>query len=113
MNMKGFAGDYGLERYPLIEAVNLGAQVPCERVLRQAPIGEQVADVPAPHGQGVGHQPPVAAPPQGLGAHDRGPAPPSQLLQPRQARGELRAGHVVRVGPERLDLPAPVGAAGG
>jgi len=36
MNMKGFAGDYGLERYPLIEAVNLGAQVPCERVLRQA-----------------------------------------------------------------------------
>ena len=36
MNMKGFAGDYGLERYPWIEAVNLGAQVPCERVLREA-----------------------------------------------------------------------------
>src|SRR5512132_3826574 len=34
MNMKGFAGDYGLERYPWIEAVNLGAQVPCERLLR-------------------------------------------------------------------------------
>jgi beta-lysine 5,6-aminomutase beta subunit len=36
MNMKGFAGDYGLERYPWIEAVNLGAQVPCERLLRVA-----------------------------------------------------------------------------
>jgi beta-lysine 5,6-aminomutase beta subunit len=27
MNMKGFAGDYGLERYPWFEATNLGAQV--------------------------------------------------------------------------------------
>jgi beta-lysine 5,6-aminomutase beta subunit len=27
MNMKGYAGDYGLERYPCFEAVNLGAQV--------------------------------------------------------------------------------------
>jgi beta-lysine 5,6-aminomutase beta subunit len=27
MNMKGFAGDPGLERYPCFEAVNLGAQV--------------------------------------------------------------------------------------
>jgi beta-lysine 5,6-aminomutase beta subunit len=27
MNMKGFAGDYGLERYPCLEAHNLGAQV--------------------------------------------------------------------------------------
>ncbi|HET6437225.1 MAG TPA: OAM dimerization domain-containing protein [Anaeromyxobacter sp.] len=27
MNMKGFAGDYGLERYACFEAVNLGAQV--------------------------------------------------------------------------------------
>ncbi len=27
MNMKGFSGDYGLERYPCFEAVNLGAQV--------------------------------------------------------------------------------------
>ncbi|HEY6106066.1 MAG TPA: OAM dimerization domain-containing protein [Anaeromyxobacteraceae bacterium] len=27
MNMKGYAGDYGLERYPMLEAVNLGAQV--------------------------------------------------------------------------------------
>jgi beta-lysine 5,6-aminomutase beta subunit len=27
MNMKGFAGDYGLERYPCFEATNLGAQV--------------------------------------------------------------------------------------
>ena len=27
MNMKGFAGDYGLERYPCFEAINIGAQV--------------------------------------------------------------------------------------
>ncbi len=27
MNMKGYAGDYGLERYPCFEASNLGAQV--------------------------------------------------------------------------------------
>ncbi len=27
MNMKGYAGDYGLERYPCFEAANLGAQV--------------------------------------------------------------------------------------
>jgi beta-lysine 5,6-aminomutase beta subunit len=27
MNMKGYAGDYGLERYACFEAVNLGAQV--------------------------------------------------------------------------------------
>jgi beta-lysine 5,6-aminomutase beta subunit len=27
MNMKGFAGDYGLERYPCLEAHNLGSQV--------------------------------------------------------------------------------------
>lgn len=27
MNMKGFAGDYGLERYPQFRAVNLGSQV--------------------------------------------------------------------------------------
>jgi beta-lysine 5,6-aminomutase beta subunit len=27
MNMKGFAGDYGLERYPWFDALNLGAQV--------------------------------------------------------------------------------------
>lgn len=27
MNMKGYAGEYGLERYPMIDAYNLGAQV--------------------------------------------------------------------------------------
>jgi len=27
MNMKGYAGDYGLERYPCFEATNLGSQV--------------------------------------------------------------------------------------
>lgn len=35
MNMKGFAGDYGLERYPWFRAVNLGSQVePADLVAR-------------------------------------------------------------------------------
>jgi beta-lysine 5,6-aminomutase beta subunit len=36
MNMKGFAGDYGLERYPMFEATNLGSQVENAELLRQA-----------------------------------------------------------------------------
>ena len=36
MNMKGFAGDYGLERYPSFEAHNLGSQVENAELLRQA-----------------------------------------------------------------------------
>lgn len=34
MNMKGFAGDYGLERYQWLEAKNLGAQVLNEELIR-------------------------------------------------------------------------------
>ncbi len=36
MNQKGFAGHYGLERYEMIEAVNLGAQVPNEEFVKKA-----------------------------------------------------------------------------
>jgi len=36
INMKGFAGDYGLERYQWIDAKNLGAQVQNEELLRLA-----------------------------------------------------------------------------
>ncbi len=36
MNMKGFAGHYGLERYKHIKAHNLGSQVPNEEFVRQA-----------------------------------------------------------------------------
>ncbi len=36
MNMKGFDGNYGLERYPEITALNLGAQVSCEELIAQA-----------------------------------------------------------------------------
>jgi len=36
MNMKGYNQDYGLERYPQIEAINLGAQVPCEKLVEKA-----------------------------------------------------------------------------
>ena len=43
MNRKGFAGHYGLERYDMIEAHNLGSQVPNEEFLRKA--SELCADV--------------------------------------------------------------------
>jgi len=36
MNMKGFAGHYGLERYEMIEAHNLGSQVPNEEFIEKA-----------------------------------------------------------------------------
>lgn len=36
MNMKGFAGDYGLERYHAFDARNLGAQVPNEELIAKA-----------------------------------------------------------------------------
>lgn len=36
MNMKGFAGHYGLERYDMLEARNLGSQVPNEEFLAVA-----------------------------------------------------------------------------
>ncbi len=36
MNMKGYAGDYGLERYKNIRAVNMGAQVTSEEVVSEA-----------------------------------------------------------------------------
>jgi beta-lysine 5,6-aminomutase beta subunit len=35
-NAKGFAGNYGLERFPTFRAINLGAQVTCEALLRRA-----------------------------------------------------------------------------
>jgi beta-lysine 5,6-aminomutase beta subunit len=36
MNMKGYAGDYGLERYKNIRAINMGAQVTSEEVAAEA-----------------------------------------------------------------------------
>ncbi len=36
LNMKGVAGDYGLERYHMFRAHNLGAQIPPEELIRQA-----------------------------------------------------------------------------
>lgn len=36
MNMKGYDGEYGLERYPEIDALNLGSQVPNEELLAKA-----------------------------------------------------------------------------
>ena len=36
MNMKGFAGHYGLERYGMLETYNLGSQVPNEEFIKKA-----------------------------------------------------------------------------
>lgn len=36
LNMKGFAGDYGLERYPYFEAHNMGSQVPNKVLIARA-----------------------------------------------------------------------------
>ena len=36
MNMKGYAGHYGLERYEMLEAFNLGSQVPNEEFIKKA-----------------------------------------------------------------------------
>lgn len=36
MNMKGYNFHYGLERYPQIEALNMGSQVPNETLIRKA-----------------------------------------------------------------------------
>jgi len=33
LNMKGFAGNYGLERHPQMDVLNMGSQVPCEQLL--------------------------------------------------------------------------------
>ena len=36
MNMKGFAGHYGIERYEMFEALNMGSQVPNEEFVAKA-----------------------------------------------------------------------------
>ncbi|MDR0363534.1 MAG: cobalamin-dependent protein [Bacteroidales bacterium] len=36
MNMKGYAGHYGLERYEMFEAINMGSQVPNEDLIAKA-----------------------------------------------------------------------------
>jgi beta-lysine 5,6-aminomutase beta subunit len=36
MNMKGYDGHYGLERYRMVNALNLGAQVPIEQLVARA-----------------------------------------------------------------------------
>ena len=43
MNMKGYAGHYGIERYEMFEALNMGSQVPNEEFIAKA--NEMKADV--------------------------------------------------------------------
>lgn len=42
-NAKGFAGNYGLERFPAFRVLNLGAQVSCEALLRRAAVEQAEA----------------------------------------------------------------------
>ena len=42
-NAKGFAGNYGLERFPAFRTLNLGAQVSCEALLRRAAVEQAEA----------------------------------------------------------------------
>ena len=60
MNRKGFAGHYGLERYEMVEAYNLGSQVPNDEFLHKAE--ELHADVVLisqdRHPEGRAHQEP-------------------------------------------------------
>ena len=42
-NAKGFAGNYGLERFSVFRALNLGAQVSCEALLRRAALEQAEA----------------------------------------------------------------------
>ena len=63
----------------------------------------------APHHQRVREQPPVAAPPLGLGAHDRRAPLGRGGQQPLEAGGELGRGHVVGVAPKLAYPPAAVG----
>ncbi len=63
MNRKGFAGHYGLERYEMVDAYNLGSQVPNEVFLQKA--AEVKADVllrlPDGHPEGCPHPEPHRA----------------------------------------------------
>jgi len=36
LNMKGYAGEYGLERYPQFDTYNMGSQVPNEKLIEKA-----------------------------------------------------------------------------
>ena len=36
MNMKGYAGHYGIERYEMFEALNMGSQIPNEEFIAKA-----------------------------------------------------------------------------
>lgn len=36
LNMKGYHGNYGLERYPMFDVINMGAQVPSEELIKKA-----------------------------------------------------------------------------
>ena len=49
MNMKGYNQDYGLERYPQINTVNMGAQVTCEALIRKAGTSKRTAHTTRMH----------------------------------------------------------------
>ena len=122
LNMKGYDGDYGLERYPWFEAYNLGSQVPNDVLDRQGPGEERRRDPGQP-----GRHPARRAQGQLRGSSSRrrkeaglpGKTHPparraargSQARAGARLRRRLRPGHqAVRRG--QLHRPAPAAASG-
>src|SRR3989304_10003783 len=52
-------------------------------------LGKDMGDGPAPHHKRVADERPMAAPVEGLGAHDGGPTLPRGTPEPVEARGEV------------------------
>ncbi len=103
MNMKGFAGNYGLERYPEMDALNMGSQIPCAQLLRTALERErgrhprQPDRHPEEHPRAAPHAAHRAARGGGraraLRARRRRPAHQQRVRQGARLRRRVRAAH--------------------
>jgi hypothetical protein len=57
----------------------------------------------------VRNDPPVAAPPDSLGAHDRAAVPAASIAESRETRGERRHQRVIRIIAKAAHVPISVG----
>jgi len=73
---------------------------------------QDMQDFDAASNQGVGDQPPVAAPGDRFGAQDGGRGAGGAANQPLQGGAERRGLHVIGVAPKGLDPPGGVGGVG-
>ena len=79
-----------------------------EPMRTRPPVRADVPNLPARREHPVGDQPPVAVPPQRLGAHDGGPTAQRQSTQFAQGLRELGAQRVVGVAAKRRVAPCGV-----